>query len=343
MEYSRRRFLQYSSLVGLDLVAQAFLPRRGLVLSSPQATPFPLTLQLDWRLNVQFAGVLLADQAGLYAEQGLAVTVEPWQSGLVVLDAVAQDPGVIGCAEQNLILAAQVAGAPIRAIGAMFQVSPLALMVLPDSGITSLADLPGQTVGVHGDGLKVMALVQGVMGMPADALQVVEIPYEGKYDRLLSRELAAIQCYAIDEPLGFEQQTGIVPGVLNLGNYGYEAYGQVLFTHTQLLEQSPVMVKRFLRATFAGWQRALADIPAAARLVVDRYVDPASPYHNLTYQTQSLEHIADYVLGELEPTQIGRIDGDRWQRMAERFAMYGAIAGVPPLNDAIAANLWPIT
>jgi hypothetical protein len=37
----------------------------------------PLTIQLDWIANAQFAGLLVAKEEGWYAQQGLDVTIEP--------------------------------------------------------------------------------------------------------------------------------------------------------------------------------------------------------------------------------------------------------------------------
>lgn len=301
----------------------------------------PLTMQLDWKFNVQFAGLLMADYRRLYADAGLSVVLKPWESGMVVPDVVAANPMTLGCAEQNLILSAQAEGAPIRAIATMFQASPLGLMTLPDSDISSLDDLKGKAVGMHVDGLDVMKLVKGVSGFADDAIKVTEIPYEDKYARLLSGELAAIQCYAVDEPIGFEAQSGIEPAVLRLSDFGYEAYAQVIFAHTDLLAAEPEAVKRFLGATFSGWQTTLANLPAAAERVVSDYVDPESKYNDLDYQTRSLALIADYMLLGIDPPALGTINGDRWMLMAQRFADYGIINAAPAAEDSLDMGFWP--
>lgn len=338
MVLSRRRLLQYAGLMGLGVGANALLSAGA---TPGRAATLPLTMQLDWKFNVQFAGLLMADAENFYADKGLAVALKPWESGMVVPEQVVADPMTVGCAEQNLILSAQAEGAPIRAIATMLQASPLALMTLPESGITTLDQLVGKSVGVHVDGLEVMELVLGISGLGPDAIDVMEIPYEDKYERLLSGELAAIQCYAVDEPIGFAAQTGIEPVIMRLGDYGYEAYAQVIFAHTDLIESEPAAVKNFLAATFKGWQLSLADVPAAARLVVERYVEPESKYNDLAYQTQSLELIKDYMLLGIEPTQLGTISPERWMLMAERFADFGIIEAAPELEASLTMGLWP--
>ncbi|MEL6327566.1 MAG: ABC transporter substrate-binding protein [Cyanobacteria bacterium J06626_23] len=334
MALSRRQVLRYAGLLGLGMGA-ALRPQTSW------AETMPLTMQLDWKFNVQFAGLLLADYEQMYRDRGLAVTLKPWESGMVVPDEVVANPMTLGCAEQNLILSAQAEGAPIRAIATMFQASPLGLMTLPEHNIASLQDLVGQKVGVHVDGLEVMELVEGVSNLEPGAIEVIEIPYEDKYARLLSGELKAIQCYAVDEPIGFQAQSGITPNILRLSDYGYEAYAQVIFAHADLLATEPETVKQFLAATFGGWQMTLADIPSAAERVVSQYVDPESKYNDLDYQTRSLELIADYMLLGIEPTALGTINPERWMRMAQRFADYAIIETAPPAEASLTGEFWP--
>lgn len=329
--------MKYAGILGLGAGASSLLSHSA---AAGWAT-VPLTMQLDWKFNVQFAGLLMADHLGLYKDSGLEVALKPWASGMVVPAEVAGNPSVIGCAEQNLILSAQAEGAPIQAVATMLQASPLALMVLPDSGISTLSDLVGKKVGVHVDGLQVMELVQGVSGLAPGEIEVLEIPYENKYDRLRSGELAAIQCYAVDEPIGFKAVSGIEPGIVNLSDYGYEAYAQVIFAHTDLLAAEPEAVKRFLAATFSGWQQVLADIPAGAQVVVDHYVEPGSKYEDLNYQIDSLKLIADYMLLNIEAEGLGTIDVDRWMLMAQRFADYKIIDAAPAAESSYSAHFWP--
>lgn len=304
------------------------------------ASPPPFTVQLDWVYNVQFAGLLLAHHKGLYAQRGLAIALRPWEPGLVVTDAVTQQPLTIGCAEQNLILEAQAQGAPIKAIATLFQTSPLALMSLPDRAIRHLSDLAGQSVGVHVDGIKVMALALGMSGLAPDAIRVVEINHDDKFDRLRSGEFAAVQCYAVDEPLVAAQQLGVEPDLLPLDQYGYDAYAQVLFTTDAMLANYAEPLMAFLQATFAGWRIALADIPGTAALVAGTYAEQGSPYTNLEYQRRSLERVGDYVMQGITPVELGTIRGDRWQQTAERMAAYGIIARAPDLDQSVDLSLW---
>jgi len=343
---SRRDFLKKSSYLSTLLLLGGFgedsQPAQVLETLNPTSL-HSFTLQLDWKYNVQFAGVLLADYYQLYQKEGLKINIQPWDFGLDILDVVAENPTVLGCAEQDVILAAQAAGKPIKAIATMFQTSPLGLMSMPGNNITSLHDLVGRKVGIHGDTQKVMDLVMGFSQLSSDEIEVIDISYDEKYDKLLTGEVDAIQCYLVDEPIGFAYQTGIEPTVIRLSDYGYDAYVQTIFAHSFLLETQPEQVKAFLKATFQGWKIALDNIPRAAKIVVENYVNPKSKYNNLDYQTQSLKLISNYITsGESLDQPLGLISPERWQSMTKRLVQYNIIKNAPNLSDSIDLSLWSV-
>lgn len=338
---NRRSLLKVSGYFGAAaLTAPLLNPQR---LKAMAAESPAMAMQLDWVFNVQFAGLLLADQLGLYQQKGLDLAIKPWESGMIVPDVVAATPMMIGCSEQNLILDAQAKGVPLKAIATMMQASPYALMTMPDSGLTQLTDLVGKKVGVHADGVKVMELVKGVSGLAPTDIEVVEIPYDNKLDRLIGGELDALQCYAVDEPIGFTQKVGQAPIVMPMDQYGYKAYAQVFFTTDAMLQQAPEQVKAFLEASFEGWTRALADIPGTAQLVAETYAAAGSKYTNVEYQQQSLQLVGEYVLRGISPEQIGMIRPEQWQQTTDLMAQYGIIEQAPTVEDSLDLSLWPVS
>ena len=143
------------------------------------------------------------------------------------------------------------------------------------------------------------------------------------------------------EPIGVETTYGIEPTVLRLSEYGVVSYAQTIVANDRLLADHPDAVKAFLGATFAGWTKALADIPAAAEIVVDRFVAPDSKYRDLPYQTRSLELIADYVLLNVGLEGIGSIDPAAWSKASDLMVRYGIIDQAPDLEAFLATGFWP--
>ncbi len=294
-------------------------------------------MQLDWRLNAQFAGLCVAEAYGEYRRRGLAVTLKPAPPNMDVIKTVVSHPQTLGCAEESLILTAQAQGVEVVAIATMLQASPLSLMSLPKKGLSNLQQLPGKRIGVHSDGRKALELVLSQNHIPTNQIDIVTIPYRDKHQRLLNGEFDAVQCYALDEPLDFTRRLGQFPTVLTFHRYGFDAYSQVIFAPNQLVMEQPRTMKRFLTATFAGWRWAIDHPAQTAQLLVKQYVEP--DYQDIEYQTQSLQSVVSYI--QRGNQNIGVLDPVRWRRSAQQLAQAGLIDALPPLDTSINLNLWP--
>ncbi|WAK74166.1 ABC transporter substrate-binding protein [Arthrospira sp. PCC 9108] len=145
----------------------------------------------------------------------------------------------------------------------------------------------------------------------------------------------AVQCYIVDEPIGFAAKTGITPNTMKFSDYGYDAYVQVIFAHNKLLQYHPEIVHTFLEVTFAGWRLALDDVEKAAEIIVSNYAETGGEYDDLDYQIASLKQVANYVTAGITDNDLGKIDGDRWQSMATKFEKYGIINDVPLFSNSV--------
>ncbi|MEO0540837.1 MAG: ABC transporter substrate-binding protein [Cyanobacteria bacterium P01_A01_bin.105] len=284
-----------------------------------------LTLQLDWLLTTQFAGLMVAEAQGLYGQQGVAVTLKPATAGLDLVGTVAQTPDMLGSVEQAVLLEAQADGVPVSAVATMFQASPLALMGPDSQSLATLQDLVGKRVGLHEDGLKALDLVLTNHGIDPHRVDRSLIPYTDKFEALTAGHFDAVQCYALDEPLDFAQHIGHAPALLKFCDVGFDAYAQVIFASDQLLAAQPAAVLAFLSATFDGWQRAMDDVAATAQLITTRYA--SSNVADLEYQQQTLQRLLPYVYAK--GTQLGTISPQRWRQSARQLADCGLIEAVP--------------
>ena len=327
---TRRDFMgKTAATLGVAALATPLLGHRAALAGTP------LSFQFDWKFNAQFAGVFGAIDAGLYDAQGIAMTPRAWEDGVNVVMDVAEGRADFACAEQNLIIAAQAGGAPLRAVATMFQASPYGLMTTPDTPLASLADLKGKTVGVHVDGVKIMDLVKGVNDLPD--IEVVEIPYGDKFARVLSGELAAVQCYVIDEPIGVAAATGTDPKVLKLSDFGLVSTAQTMIVSEKMLTDQPDLIKAAVQATFAGWAAVLADKPAAAEMIVAKFVPDGSSYKDVAYQTRTLELLEPYVMAGGTP---GRINPAIWAKAAELMLTYGIVSALPDMTRTLSPDMF---
>lgn len=267
-----------------------------------------IKLQLDWKPNAQFAGILLAHHLGWYQEAGIALEILPWQSHTNPVAALEASENVIVSTEDNLLIRARSAGQPVKAIGVMMQFSPIGWMALKKSGIRQITDLRGKRLGIHGDGETVVDIVLAGFGMKRSELDVVEVGYD--YAGLLnSGAYDAVQCLVMVEPLELEA-LGFDLHVLPAYECGYQVYSQVFATTERLLAAAPENLTHFLRISFDGWRRAFEEPEMAGRIIATHYL----PETKAELETRMLQAMQPVFEGKVGLDRLGWMEKGRWEQ-----------------------------
>jgi ABC-type nitrate/sulfonate/bicarbonate transport system substrate-binding protein len=143
-----------------------------------------ITLQLDWKPNAQFAGILLAHHLGWYEQADIELKIFSWQSHTNPVDALATLENMIVSTEDNLLIQARAAGKPVKAIAAMLQYSALGWLALKSSGIRQMSDLRGKRLGIHADGLIALDVALTHFRMTRNDIHIVPLALiTGKFRR----------------------------------------------------------------------------------------------------------------------------------------------------------------
>lgn len=267
-----------------------------------------IKLQLDWKPNAQFAGILLAHHLGWYREAGIELEIVPWQSHTNPVAALESPENMIVSTEDNLLIRARAAGRPVKAIGVMMQFSAIGWMVLKKSGIRQITDLRSKRLGIHGDGETVVDIVLARFGMNRRDLEVVEVGYDYA-DLLNSGAYDAVQCLVMVEPLEMEA-LGFDLHVLPAYNFGYQVYSQVIATTERLLAAEPETLARFLKITFNGWRRAFQEPQEAGQIIAAHYL----PETKAELETRMIQAMQPVFEGKVGLTKLGWMEKERWEQ-----------------------------
>ena len=120
----------------------------GLLAGAAQAAD-PLTLQLKWVTQAQFAGYYVAKDKGFYEEENLDVTIRPGGPDIAPTQVLAGGGADVTVEWMPAALAAREKGLPIVNIAQPFKSSGMMLTCLKETGITDPAtDFKGKTLGV---------------------------------------------------------------------------------------------------------------------------------------------------------------------------------------------------
>ncbi|SDE55850.1 ABC-type nitrate/sulfonate/bicarbonate transport system, substrate-binding protein [Blastococcus fimeti] len=230
----------------------------------------PITLQLSWVKNAEFAGEYFADTNGHYSDAGFSsVTMDPGPGPIETL--VASGDADFGLS--NAVSTAQVIAeedAPLKIIGTKFQKNPFTILSMADGGnIATPQDLVGKKIGVQAGGNETLfdALLE-VNGI--DPGQVEKVPVEYDPAPLIDGEVDGFLAYITNESITVQAE-GYEVTNLPFADNGLPFVAESIITTEEMIEEHPDVVKAFLEAEIRGWQDYLRDPEEGARLAVEEY------------------------------------------------------------------------
>lgn len=230
----------------------------------------PVSLQLSWVKNAEFAGEYFADSNGHYTDVGFSdVTMDPGPGPIETLVA----SGEVDFGLSNAVSTAQVIAeedAPLKIIGTKFQKNPFTILSLADGGnIATPQDLVGKKIGVQAGGNETLfdALLE-VNGI--DPASVEKVPVEYDPAPLIDGEVDGFLAYITNESITVES-AGYTVTNLPFADNGLPFVAESIITTEQMIADEPEKVKAFLEAEILGWQDYLRDPEEGARLAVEEY------------------------------------------------------------------------
>ena len=226
----------------------------------------PLTFQLKWVNQGQFAGYLVAKDLGYYEEEGLDVTINPGGPDIAPEQVIAGGGADVITTWMAAALAARERGVPLVNIAQPFQGSALQLVCSEESGVTSTDDFPGKTLGVwfFGNEYPFYAWMAKLGLSTEGGEEGVEVLRQAfSADPLLQGQADCISTMRYNE---YKQilDAGIPEDTLTVFNYTDEGVGMLedgLYVLEERLEDEEFVdqLVRFVRASKKGWEYAEAN------------------------------------------------------------------------------------
>ena len=115
---------------------------------TPAAAAEPLTLQLKWVTQAQFAGYYVAAAKGFYKDAGLDVTIKAGGPDINPTQVIAAGGADVIVDWMPSALASREKGVPLVNIAQVFQKSGMMLTCRKDANIKDPKDFKGNTLGV---------------------------------------------------------------------------------------------------------------------------------------------------------------------------------------------------
>jgi NitT/TauT family transport system substrate-binding protein len=285
----------------------------GLVGLSASASADEVTLQLKWVTQAQFAGYYVAQDRGFYEEEDLDVTIKPGGPDIAPPQVIAGGGADVVVEWMPAALAAREAGLPLVNIAQPFKSSGMMLTCRNDSGVTEVADFPGQTLGVWFFGNEYPFLSwMGTLGIPTDGGEdgVTVLKQGFNVDPLLQNQAACISTMTYNE---YWQviDAGFTPEDLTVFKYedqGVATLEDGLWVLEQNLEDPAFVdrMARFVRASMKGWKWAEQHPEEAALIVLENDATGAQQEHHQIRMMGEIAKLTEGSNGVLDPADYER-------------------------------------
>ena len=307
------------------------------ILATCVALPLPLwgqerlDIALDWTLNTNHVGLVVAREKGFYDDAGLEVDLLPYSdsSSTAVLAAGAADFAYMTSLG---FMSARAAGADIVALWATMQRENGRLVYNSDNPeITRPADLQGRTYAGFGSAWE-EALISTMIEADGGTADYDTVTMgTGAYEALATG--------AVDFTLEVATWEGVNGELLGReqSHFTYADYGVpdqqngYIGTTSETLRQHPELVDSFMSATQRGYAWAVANPNEAAEILIE-----SGEFQNPDLVRGSMIALVEGAYIKSDGTPIGAIDTTRFADMVRFLFDSGVLKG-----PGGAALIWP--
>jgi len=275
----------------------------------------PVTIQLRWFHQFQFAGYYAAIEKGFYAEEGLQVSLREFEPGKDRIAPILEGKAQYGVGGPSL-LKIRTEGHPVVVLAQIFQHSPGVLITLKESGIFSPYELVDKKMMLPLDDIGNAPIQSMILATHGDMNRITVVPHTYDNLDLINSKVEAMSAYLSNEPFRLKQQ-GMAINIIDPHSYGIDFYEDNLFTTEKEIKAHPERVKKMIRATLKGWEYALEHRNDIIDLILTKY-NPDLDRDQLRYEAKVIDQM---IVPDL--VAIGDINPRRYERIAETYHRLG--------------------
>lgn len=283
----------------------------------------PVTLQLQWVTQAQFAGYYVALENGYYSDMDLDVTIKPGAPDISPPQVLAGGGADVMLNWMPSAMAARERGVPVVNIAQPFKRSGLMLTCLKETGIESPEDFKGKTIGVWFFGNEYPFLSwMSQLGISTDGgPDGVTVLKQGfNVDPIIQKQADCISTMTYNE-YGQVLDAGISEDDLVVFKYedqGVSTLEDGIYVLEDKLEDPDFVDKmaRFVAASMKGWEWAGENPDAAAEIVLE--------YDETGAQTEKHQKRMMGEIAKLLDDEGGKLDPADYQRTIDTLLAGGS-------------------
>ncbi|MFC3613521.1 ABC transporter substrate-binding protein [Lutimaribacter marinistellae] len=221
----------------------------ALLASTPAFAQDKMTVLLDWFINPDHGPIIIAEEQGYFAEEGLEVEIIPPADPSAPPRLVAAGQADLAVSYQPQLHLQIHEGLPLKRVGTLVATPLNCLLVLADGPVQSLSDLKNRKVGFSVAGVEeaVLQAMLGHHGVTLDDIEMINVNFSlspslmsGQVDAVIGAfrnfELNQMEIEGIEGRCFFIEEEGVPP------------YDELIYVANPDRMDAD-MVRRFLAAT----------------------------------------------------------------------------------------------
>lgn len=253
-----------AGLAALALVATA---------GGPAAAADKTRLRLNWMYYGSHAGFALGKDKGYYADAGIDLDIRSGNGSGSAHRLVANGDSTFSygsCASMTNLVAQ---GADLISVAVIDAMGTEAVLVRPDAGVKTLADLKGKAIlttanaGVN----TFFPLVLKNAGLKPEDVKIINVPESALVSGFIQSSGGAVGILGglDDKPAEIKTAGGPAPVSFAYSDFGVNQVGYCIVAAKKTVDSNPDLVKRFVQATVKSYKEAEANPEAAVAAMGD--------------------------------------------------------------------------
>lgn len=287
-----------------------------------------ITLQLNWLNQFQFAGYYVAKEKGFYNNVGLDVDIKEFTVNTHLVEMIKNKKADFAIGSSSLLID-RINGADVIALGAIFQESPLMLLVKKDSNINSVKDLKNKKIMITNDAANSASILAMLSANGLREGDFIRQEHSFNIEDLINGNSDAMASYISNEPILLKDKN-IEYNIFHPKDFGFDFYNDILFTSSEFIKNNPKLTKDFYDATIKGWKYAFDNVGETAEIIFNKYNSQNKSLIHLVKEGEILKKMA-YIYDE----DIGHLDGKKLKNIISVFKLVGLVNKDTDINAFI--------
>jgi len=270
----------------------------------------PVSIDLNWKYQFQFAGYIIAKEKGFYRDIGLKVDLrEPnFENDS---DSKKEHKGAdFAIQYADIFLENLNDESNFIFLFALNQSSPIMIASVKENGINKIQDLEGKRHLIYYS-YDYDSSITGMLrsqGIDEDKFEIVKASSLGIED-LVNGRADIVRGYSTITPYHLKKM-GYIPIVFHPKDYGYDFYSDILCTTKEYVKKNPETTKKFYEASLKGWEYAFSHIDETIDIIKSKYDTQKLDRDILEFEAKEYKKLAfspGVPFGEINPIKLEKM------------------------------------